>query len=265
MKYVIFDLDGCVSDDRHRRSYLEAKEYDRYHAACDRDEAYKLSKQIVQNHALDQSIILLFLTGRPYKYTQQTRSWIQQKLGLIHKQNYELIMRPRGNFLPSPEMKIAELKLHGISPDKVAVAYDDRQDILAAYAEYGITWLYQLDEYGRTIYVNHKLGSLANSALEKKPRDAADCLADGIALFRERNGVYKDNHKRFGEVMAALYPDGLSLKGAEEFTQFGLFVQSISKMTRHAASENGHMDSVRDLKVYAAMLEAYMEGSGHDD
>lgn len=77
------------------------------------------------------------------------------------------------------------------------------------------------------------------------------------ATYRERNALYKDNYKRFGDIMVALFPDGLVLKNKEEWNRICIFMMMVSKTTRYAGNfeVGGHQDSVHDLGVYSAMLE----------
>jgi hypothetical protein len=84
-----------------------------------------------------------------------------------------------------------------------------------------------------------------------------EILRDCAATYEQRNRLYGDNYKKFGDVMKAIYPQGIALYGVDEFNRFGIFVQCISKLTRYAESltKGGHKDSAHDLSVYAAMLE----------
>lgn len=87
-------------------------------------------------------------------------------------------------------------------------------------------------------------------------KTAADILAEMADTFRERNKVYGDNYKRVGEVMVALFPEGVSLKTPEDFNTWHLFELMVVKLTRFANSGLTHEDSIHDLAVYAAMVES---------
>jgi len=86
-------------------------------------------------------------------------------------------------------------------------------------------------------------------------------LADLGALYQERNALYQDNYKRFGDILSNLFPQGLTLKTPEEFNRFALFFQILHKQTRyaHAIASGGHADSLDDIAVYAQMLQEYDE------
>jgi len=87
-------------------------------------------------------------------------------------------------------------------------------------------------------------------------KTAADILAEMADTYRERNKVYGDNYKRVGDVMMALFPNGVTLETAEQFNTWHLFELMVVKITRFANSELQHEDSIHDLAVYAAMVES---------
>ena len=87
-------------------------------------------------------------------------------------------------------------------------------------------------------------------------KTAADILAEMAETFRERNKVYGDNYKRVGDVMIALFPQGVTISTAEEFNVWHLFELMVVKLTRFANSNLSHEDSIHDLAVYAAMVES---------
>jgi hypothetical protein len=87
-------------------------------------------------------------------------------------------------------------------------------------------------------------------------KTAADILAEMAETYRERNKVYGDNYKRVGDVMTAMFPDGVWLHAAEDYNVWHLFELMVVKMTRFANSGLTHEDSIHDLAVYAAMVES---------
>lgn len=90
-------------------------------------------------------------------------------------------------------------------------------------------------------------------------KNAADILAEMAETFRERNKVYGDNYKRVGDVMVALFPEGVELKTQEDFNTWHLFELMIVKLTRFANSNLTHVDSIHDCAVYAAMVQSLIE------
>lgn len=86
-------------------------------------------------------------------------------------------------------------------------------------------------------------------------------LREAADLYESRNAIYGDNYKEFGKVMVALFPKGLEGGYQEERIEYmnrlGVLIQIVSKLSRYCANfdRGGHADSLRDLAVYAIMLE----------
>jgi hypothetical protein len=76
-------------------------------------------------------------------------------------------------------------------------------------------------------------------------------------LYEGRNKLYSDNYMRFGKVMLAHFPDGLTIRTADDWNRLGVLVQVIAKFTRYVArfESGGHADSLDDTSVYAQMLK----------
>lgn len=86
--------------------------------------------------------------------------------------------------------------------------------------------------------------------------DVPGILENGAKTFRQRNAIYGNNFMRHGEVMLALFPNGVKLLTIEDHNRFGLITQIVAKLTRYGENfgRGGHADSLHDLMVYAAML-----------
>jgi hypothetical protein len=93
---------------------------------------------------------------------------------------------------------------------------------------------------------------------------AADILDQMAATFRERNAVYGDNYKMVGPMMKVLFPQGVPPEVLHSH-QFHLFELALVKISRYAISGLQHQDSVRDLGVYAAMMEAIVVQQQHSE
>lgn len=88
----------------------------------------------------------------------------------------------------------------------------------------------------------------------------AKALEDAAALFAERGATYGEAYNVFGDLCAVLWPEGLRVEGVEQFRRLGVFVQILTKVMRYANNmETGHLDSARDLIVYAAILQDLTE------
>jgi hypothetical protein len=229
MRYAIFDLDGCLSDDRWRRHLIP--HWSKYHEGITQDKPINID---VLNGTIQNGLTPLIITARPIKYRVQTIKWLEQNMpSSFLDTRWRLLMRPKGNDQTSKALKEGLVE----NWEEISVAFDDREEIVEMYKSHGV------DAH----------------VLKAPDKTASDILMEGAKTHAERSEVYGKNYEVFGKVASALWPDGLTLKTESDFIRHGIFVQCLSKITRYANSEKGHKDSAHDLMVYAAMLEEVTE------
>lgn len=252
--YVICDLDGCLSDDRGRRHLLPTKEngrrgYSAYHSECESDPVNESVLNDILFDAFDeksmQMALLVFMTGRDEFMREATERWLMAALPGVE---FVALMRPDRDFTPAPALKLRALSaffegIHGHPATgwgRVVSAYDDREDVLAAYPIPGSC---------------RQLRSVESEAAPSQPVGVPEILTEMAETFRERNAIYGDNYRLVAPVIRTLFPDGVpgELVLSDRWHLFELLVV---KMTRFAAGGFTHIDSVHDAAVYAAMIEA---------
>lgn len=82
-------------------------------------------------------------------------------------------------------------------------------------------------------------------------------LEAAAKTFKERNTMYGSNYLNVGDAMKAFFPNGIELKTVNDHIRFHFFCWIVGKLSRYANQwETGHKDSIHDVVVYAAMLEA---------
>jgi len=83
-------------------------------------------------------------------------------------------------------------------------------------------------------------------------------LDEAADTFRKRFPVYGKNAPKIGGAMAAMFPEGITLRTPEDFTRFYLLIMVITKLSRYVNNftNGGHKDSLVDAAVYAAMLQS---------
>ena len=85
---------------------------------------------------------------------------------------------------------------------------------------------------------------------------ANECMRAALNTFEERARVYGDSYTRHGEVMKALFPNGIKIETVDDFNRFGILNMQISKIIRYTQSwQDRHIDSSHDLGVYSFMQE----------
>lgn len=255
---LILDIDGCLSDDRWRRRYIPANarsddDHRQYHSLAFDDKPMNVAA--VEAFAGIQNLTLVFLTTRPRLYYHKTRGWLDKHFPAAMRS--ALIMRAGNeNGVSSVAVKKRMLRqlLEGTGDHKlgdctVVGAYDNREDVLRGYEELGVarSRLVLLDENGARCLPP-----------KTKPCPTSAILEQAAATFAERNAVYQDNYKAVGPIMAALFPDGAppELLHSDHFHLLELIVV---KLTRFARTGSTHKDSMRDIAVYAAMIESILE------
>jgi hypothetical protein len=87
-------------------------------------------------------------------------------------------------------------------------------------------------------------------------KNVPEMLRESAQTYEDRNKLYGDNYKRFGSMMNALFPKGLTITTPESWNQIGILVQIVSKISRYCENfaKGGHDDSLLDMAVYATML-----------
>lgn len=137
--YAIFDIDGTISDASHRVSHAQMKDWDKFQSLAHLDLVITPIANLMR--LISERANVMLLTGRNEKYRYVTLQWLKD--AELDASFEELLMRPKDNFRPDHEMKIAELeKRFG---DKEGVlknvwfVVDDRDSVVEAMRNYGLT------------------------------------------------------------------------------------------------------------------------------
>jgi hypothetical protein len=249
MKYVIFDLDNCLSDDGWRIEKIDwtkanpAERYAPYHAGCSSDTARNVG--VFNTYA--QTYKVLFFTARPESVREATRQWIEHELGVNCP---SISMRGNNDHRPSVDLKrhmLQEFVAMGGAKEDIFIAFDDHEGVLKMYEEEGVDSC-RLAIHDRCAYTP-----------PASKLSAPDILKEAEQTFRQRSAIYGDNYKRFGRAFLSIFPDGRipEIVDSRDMDRLQLLMQMLNKMTRYAENltKGGHADSARDICVYAAMLE----------
>lgn len=265
---VVFDIDGCISDDRWRRARIPADanqplQFDFYHAGCGDDPPLEVGSQVLTGHIANGDFIA-FCTARPFKVAELTAGWIERHFSIEPTKDFIILMRKDDDARSAVEVKTEFLsyinKYVEQTGKNLVMAYDDRQDIIDMYRENGVE-VALLNEYGlvqenrpqagmridgapvtveslreahlRTLASQDKQPfNPANVLAREKLLSAADVLDQAAKTFRERNAGYKDNAAMVSDVMLALFPHGITLRDAADHHAYHLFELMIVKLTR---------------------------------
>ena len=138
-----FDMDGTLADDRWRRHYalhpdgvniLDHPNWGAYLAGESEDPPVQRMMEIFKTHWATPDTIVSIVTGRLFANIETLREWMAHH-GV--RGDYSVAMRADPTMDPL-EFKAAHLEAMqaiGMGPN---VAYDDRDDMLAMFAEAGV-------------------------------------------------------------------------------------------------------------------------------
>jgi len=275
---VIFDLDGCVMDDAWRRGRIDMTlsghdQFRHYHDGIIDDQALQIGYERLKD-AVDNRLFVAFITARPLYTMDATVKSIYSNFELAEADDYILWMRPNESDQSSPDLK-TELAHHVMAHARhmgiqVVAAFDDRSDVCDAYRKLGIP-TFQLDHAHcelKSSFRNCVLSPTADGPVQKQPgppsrqRDAGDVLREGLATFDSRRAQYGQTHVKNGDIMAILFPGGITLNTSEDHQMFHAVGHMVGKLVRFASTGLKHEDSAHDLAVYSAQAVSLVDG--HD-
>jgi hypothetical protein len=134
---LITDLDHTLAAASWRDHYKG--QWDIYHQMAKDDKPIWPMINLVTSLS-NQNFNIVCITTRPAKWRKLTMDWLlRHQVGI----NY-LLMRPDDDYRPSPELKVELAKPYWREHANSIVAIDDREDVLAAYAEVGIKALLRM-------------------------------------------------------------------------------------------------------------------------
>jgi len=91
------------------------------------------------------------------------------------------------------------------------------------------------------------------------PKTVPEILESMAQTYRDRSKVHGESFRRVGPALAAMFPDGITLKTEQDFCQFHLLDWIVGKMCRFSATGMNHADSIHDIGAYAAMSEKVLQ------
>lgn len=136
-KFIILDLDNCISDDGWRIDRIQwqhkdaNRRYHDYHSLAPFDQSGNRDLFVgVEN--------IVILTARPLLFKAATKEWLRRE-GVAYK---HILMRNNDDHRPSVELKRSQLQWlrshYGVPWSFIECAYDDRVNVVEMYASLGI-------------------------------------------------------------------------------------------------------------------------------
>ena len=139
MEAILFDIDGTLSDVKHRRHFVEKEKHDwnSFFSEIPNDKSIKplvdLARILIKH---DEKAILL-VTGRPEKTRSITEEWLL-KHKLILDFSSRLFMRKDNDWREDHVVKhdiLKDIRTSGYEP---VLIFDDRQSVINMWSDEGI-------------------------------------------------------------------------------------------------------------------------------
>jgi hypothetical protein len=130
--FIVFDLDGTLSDPSHRIHFLERekKDWRAFYAACGEDRPHYPIIRVLQALYLTGSDIEIW-TGRSEEVREQTMTWLALE-GIPH---VNVKMREEGDHRPDTVLKLEWLESCSSKPRLV---FEDRASVVEMWRANGI-------------------------------------------------------------------------------------------------------------------------------
>lgn len=150
---IIFDIDGTLANLDHRLRHIlkEPKDWDAFYSDMTKDKPIEpirivcgslLALQyLADSFGYEAKCHVVFCTGRPETYRQETLSWLDKHLlsGTIIKPDVlKLYMRKAGDYRPDAKVKeelLTQIKADGYEP---ILAFEDRERVVNMWRRNGI-------------------------------------------------------------------------------------------------------------------------------
>lgn len=137
-KYAIFDVDGTLADCNHRRHFLEKKpkDWDGFFSECHNDPPIRSIVELAKSLKYAAYTVLI-VSGRGIdKAGITTEDWLDKHIPNVYSY---LFMRNSNDHRPDTEVKMELLEL--LPKDKIEIVVDDRDSVVAAWRQAGLTCL----------------------------------------------------------------------------------------------------------------------------
>ena len=138
MKTVVFDIDGTIANNDHRKHFVEGKpkNWQKYNARMDEDGVYEDIVWIMTNLWANTDVRIVLCTGREEVYREMTEDWLIDK-GIFHYVS-DLYMRPANDYRSDAIVKVELLKQIESEWSRPYLWFDDRQQVVDAILAQGI-------------------------------------------------------------------------------------------------------------------------------
>ena len=140
-KAIIVDLDGTLCDTKHRQHHMEQKpkNWKAFYGGISKDKPNEWCLELIR--AMSDYVTIFFVSGRPDDYRPQTIEWLKKWVTPSEFEAQILLMRKSGDFRQDAIIKTEIYRQHIETDFDVLFCVDDRQQVVDAWRELGLTCL----------------------------------------------------------------------------------------------------------------------------
>lgn len=136
---IICDLEGVLTDNAHRLHLFKAGQWDEYESECVNDAPFTQTIKMVRTILeLNESSILVVVTGRYPKWEQLTNQWLMDNRvypdWVVYRDKFDI---PKTKEPLLKEQMLAEIK-NNYGEEYTFLALDDKDDCVEMYRNAGI-------------------------------------------------------------------------------------------------------------------------------
>lgn len=133
---VVFDIDGTLADNTHRRSFVESspKDWKSYNKKMNKDKLFEDIGDLLDTFSMSNNIVLC--TGREEVYRTVTEDWLDKYH--LYQNCDALYMRKEKDYRSDVIVKLEMLKQVEAEWSRPWLWFDDRQSVVDAIRAEGI-------------------------------------------------------------------------------------------------------------------------------
>jgi hypothetical protein len=134
---VVFDLDGTICDDTHRRHHLKKPDFPAYNIACV-DDLPKIATLAILGALVTSGRRCEIWSGRDNAQLRATANWFVRHAPWVVAAEIEIKLRPDGDYRSSAALKEAWLDAVIAEGGSVLMAFDDLQVAVDMWRRRGV-------------------------------------------------------------------------------------------------------------------------------
>lgn len=139
---IIVDLDGTLSDSKHRQHFVQKKpkDFKSFYGGISEDPPNEWCRQLVFSVSKRHDIV--FVSGRPEEYRQVSEDWLLKHIGADILKDAPLFMRKSGDYRQDYIVKEEIYRSEILPKWEILFCVDDRKQVVDMWRRIGLDCLH---------------------------------------------------------------------------------------------------------------------------